>query len=132
MIVVIDNLNIDPTLNTPKISTDYAIGIIKITGRSIPEHPHSFYHPLQNWLEQFIATNPSTIHFFLFLDYMNTHSHECLYNIFKLAEAYCLENNKPFTIEWLYDEDDEDLLEIGEDFESMVKADFKFVPKTID
>lgn len=101
-------------------------GELKITGRSIPEHPVKFYEPISNWIADFIATKPSNINFLVHLDYLNTHSTECMLVILKRLDNYRKDSNAKVTVDWHIDEDDEDMEALGEDLASLVDIPFTF------
>ena len=51
------------------------------------------------------------------LEYFNTSSSKCILDVFKKLEAIHKAKNDVI-INWHYEEDDEDMLEAGEDYES--------------
>lgn len=99
-------------------------GILTIEGRSIPEHPLKFYQPLTDWLTDFLATNPEKVLLKVHLDYLNTHSTECMLVLFKKIDEYHKLNNKDAAIVWIFDEDDEDMENLGEDLKTFVTLPF--------
>jgi len=58
------------------------------------------------------------------LEYFNTASSKCILDFFKKLEEM---NNKvtKVTINWYYEEDDEDMQEAGEDYQTIVNLPFK-------
>ena len=73
---MINPLFIAGTTVSPTVNFDPINGWLQINGRCIPEHPIKFYQPLENWLNDFIATQPVSIKLSIYIDYMNTHSTE--------------------------------------------------------
>jgi len=116
-----DNLLIEGTINTPKIDFNATTNLLKIWGRSIPEHPINFYKPIENWLDTYITTSPKEITLEIYLDYLNTHSTECMYILLKKLADYQSTLSKNVKVVWLYDEDDEDMESMGEDISDIVK-----------
>ena len=60
------------------------------------------------------------------LEYFNTSSSKCILDVFKKLEAIHKAKNEVI-INWYYEEDDEDMLEAGEDYESIIRVPFKMV-----
>ena len=50
-----ENLNIQPTFNTPTISFNADTGKLFLKGRSIPEDPGEFYERIFHWLEEYFG-----------------------------------------------------------------------------
>jgi hypothetical protein len=117
-------INIEGTPKTPSIKFDAEKDILEIRGRSIPENSIEFYKPLVDWLDEY-AKNPAiktqvNIH----LEYFNTSSSKCILDVFKKLEAIHKAKHD-VVINWYYEEDDEDMLEAGEDYESIIRIPFK-------
>ncbi len=60
------------------------------------------------------------------LEYFNTSSSKCILDVFKRLETIYKARNEVI-INWFYEEDDEDMLEAGEDYESIINIPFKMV-----
>ncbi len=121
-----DPIKIEGTPKTPTVEFDATSGKIEIKGRSIPENSIEFYKPLVDWLDQY-AENPSTkTEVNIQLEYFNTSSSKCILDVFKKLEVVH-KANKEVVINWFYEEDDEDMLEAGEDYQSILKIPFKMV-----
>ena len=93
-------------------------------------HPlHStieFYKPLVDWLEEYKENAQPMTKVIIQLEYFNTSSSKCILDVFKKLEAVHKAKN-PVEIHWYYEEDDEDMLEAGEDYESIIRVPFKMV-----
>jgi hypothetical protein len=119
-------INIEGSQKTPSIIFDQEKSTLEIRGRSIPENSIEFYKPLVDWLDDY-AKGPNTktqvdIH----LEYFNTSSSKCILDVFKKLEAIHKAKHD-VVINWYYEEDDEDMLEAGEDYESIIRVPFKMV-----
>jgi hypothetical protein len=117
---------IEGTPKTPSIRFDSAKGIFEIKGRSIPENSVEFYKPLIDWLEAYKATPLAKTVVSIRLEYFNTSSSKCILDVFKKLEAIHKTRNE-VEVDWYYEEDDEDMLEAGEDYESIIRVPFKMV-----
>lgn len=114
------------TPKTPYVRFDGENGVIEIKGRSIPENSIEFYKPLIDWLENLASTEVNKIAVNIQLEYFNTSSSKCLLDIFKKLE---LIHKKSSSVEvnWFYEEDDEDMFEAGEDYQSIIGLPFKMI-----
>jgi hypothetical protein len=101
-------------------------GILEIKGRSIPENAIEFYKPLVDWLDDYAKTPQKQTDVNIQLEYFNTSSSKCILDVFKKLEAVRKDDNK-VTVKWYYEEDDEDMLEAGEDYQSILKIDFEMI-----
>ena len=121
-----NTLQIEGTLNSPGINFNPNNGLLKIIGRSIPENPVKFYQPIEVWLIDFIASNPDNLELYIYLDYLNTHSTECILILLKKIETYFKNANKNVKVSWCFDEDDEDMQGLGEDLASITGIPFEY------
>lgn len=119
-------ITIEESSKTPYIFMDPEQGIIEIKGRSIPENSIEFYKPLIEWLTEYSELGMKTTQVKIQLEYFNTSSSKCLLDIFKRLEVMY---RKGWTIEiyWYYDEDDEDMYESGEDYQSILTCPISLV-----
>lgn len=117
-----ENLILEGNINLPSINFNASTHLLKITGRSIPEHPVKFYQPIENWIVSFIATQPTKLEFFIHLDYMNTHSTECVLMILKKVEEYYKTGKAEIKVVWGFDEHDEDMEALGEDIAALIEV----------
>lgn len=122
-----DKLQIQGTAKTPSLLFDADTGILEIKGRSIPENAIDFFKPLVDWLEDYSKEPKELTQANIQLEYFNTSSSKCILDIFKKLEAVNKQDNKEVVINWYYEEDDEDMLEAGEDYQSILKIPFKMI-----
>jgi hypothetical protein len=114
------------TPKTPSIRFDAGKGIVEIRGRSIPENSAEFFMPLVDWLDKY-SENPAKVTTVnIHLEYFNTSSSKSILDLFKKLEAIHKSNNEVI-VHWYYEEDDEDMLEAGEDYESIIRIPFKLI-----
>ncbi len=114
-------VNIEPSQKTPKVFFDKEQGVMEIEGRSIPENSTEFYKPIYDWLDGYIDDpNPNT-EFKFNLAYFNTSSSKCILDILRKLEKL-MENGQTVKVIWCYEEDDEDMMEAGEDYQRIVKV----------
>ncbi len=107
-------LYIKETKCTPKISLN-PNGEMTLVGKSYPENTLEFYKPMMEWLEKYFDSNPShkTV-FNMEILYFNSSSSKLFFDLFDLLEEYSKTNE--IEINWIYDEDNENAEEAGQDF----------------
>lgn len=119
-------ISIEGTPKTPKIKFDPSTGYLEIKGRSIPENSIEFYKPLLAALDKY-ATSPKPVtNVNVQLEYFNTSSSKCILDLFKKLESIN-NNGSSVIINWHYEEDDEDMLEAGEDYQAIINVPFKMI-----
>jgi hypothetical protein len=121
-----ESLLIEGTAKTPSVKFDPNSGLIEIKGRSIPENSIEFYKPMVDWLERYSKVPKSSTKVNIQLEYFNTSSSKCILDVFKKLEEIHKSKNEVI-INWYYEEDDEDMLEAGEDYESIIRVPFKMI-----
>lgn len=121
-----ESITIEGTPKTPSVNFDYSSGKVEIKGRSIPENSIEFYKPLVDWLEKYSSAPKSLTEVNVQLEYFNTSSSKCILDVFKKLETIHKSGNEVL-INWYYEEDDEDMLEAGEDYQSIIRIPFKMI-----
>ncbi len=106
--------------NTPNVSLSPE-GVLVLEGRSIMDDPYVFFDPL---IEKITKCNSKTFTVEMRLEYMNTSSYKLLLILFKSI----VKNFNPtnILIKWFYESDDEDMLELGKDIESIIHVPVDF------
>lgn len=121
-----DSISIEGTPKTPTINLTAETGIVEIKGRSIPENSIEFYRPIVEWLDEYSKEPHELTTVNIQLEYFNTSSSKCILDVFKKLEGIKKSKNEVI-INWYYEEDDEDMLEAGEDYESIIRIPFKMI-----
>ncbi|MBL7943575.1 MAG: DUF1987 domain-containing protein [Flavobacteriales bacterium] len=117
------DIEITGTNKTPSVRFIAARGLLELKGRSIPENSIDFYKSLLNWTEEYAANpQPETV-VHVQLEYFNTSSSKCLLDLFKRLEGV----NGRVEVHWYYEQDDEDMLEAGEDYEAIIGIPFRMI-----
>ena len=110
---------IEGTNNSPFALFDFEKGELKIKGHSYPEHPIPFYEELTRNLSSFLT---DSIKLTINLEYVNTASSKCLLHLLKEVQ----EKFPGSSILWIYEQDDEDLEDMGMIFEDSLDMPFEF------
>ncbi|HCC70495.1 MAG TPA: nuclear pore complex subunit [Bacteroidales bacterium] len=121
-----ESIIIEGTPKTPTVHFDSVQGVFKLEGRSIPENSVEFYKPLVDWLDLYKENPLPKTNVEVKLEYFNTSSSKCILDVFKKLELIHKAKND-VEIKWYYEEDDEDMLEAGEDYESIIRVPFEMV-----
>ncbi len=113
--------------DTPGVIFDLENNKFMITGRSFPADADKFYQQLIKWLDDYKNSGPQEpIVFEVKMEYFNTASAKLLLDtFFKLEDIN--ESGTPVTIKWYSFEDDEDMIEAGEEFDEIVELNFEFI-----
>ena len=124
-----ENIKIEATERTPEIDFNFNEGVFSIKNESYPEDVAEFYgpviDPLKAWLD---SQEGSDIVFNFELIYFNSSSAKVLMDLFDMLDE-AAEKNK-VTVNWIYDEEDDNMEELGEDFgEDLEEATFNMVTK---
>ena len=122
-----DNYIKEGSFSTPSVNLNATSGLIKFSGRSIPENPVKYYQPIEYWFKNFIQTSPSKITFQIHLDYLNTHSTECVLILMKILESYYKSSSADVKIIWNFDEDDDDIEDLGDDLSTLLDIPFETI-----
>ena len=127
-----NKLILEATDTTPKIHFDHLQNKFEIIGESCPEDSKQFYAVLFSWIEEyknylyFINEHSNTkkdLTFTFHLSYVSSSALKYTYNFLQKIEEL-----KPLcsslNIRWLYDKDDTDMEENGNEFTTMVDLQF--------
>ena len=121
------DIKIAATKSTPEVKINASKSSISIKGRSIPEDATKFYHPVLDWLEKH-ASDTDDITLNLYLEYINSSSKKMLIDIFANASELNTAQKHHITIHWQYDDDDEEMKEVGEVLQKKFNLNFSFEP----
>lgn len=117
-------LLIQPTKITPFIYFNEGESCLTFKGRSSPENPIDFYQSVIDFVDEFETSQKSVLVVNVCLEYFNTSSTKVLFNIFKQLASVQDKSGKVIVINWFYEDWDEDMLEIGEDFANALDLEF--------
>jgi hypothetical protein len=121
-----ETVKIEGTPKTPSVHFDAETGSLSIRGRSIPENSIDFYKPLIDWIDKYSLQPKEETQINMQLEYFNTSSSKCILDVFKKLEKI-KQSGKSVTVKWHYEEDDEDMLEAGEDYDAIIDLSFEMV-----
>jgi hypothetical protein len=119
------HLRILPTKNSPEIIMNPS-GIIKIRGRSIHENVAEFFEPVEAWVNEYVEDPADITCVDIILEYFNSASAKVFITLFQKVSLVSLKNKK-FIFNWYYEDGDDDILERGEYFSSVLDIPFNFI-----
>ena len=114
-----------PTKVTPYMSYEHSTSILSLSGRSSPENALGFYQSVMDFLDEFANSDQPSLTANVSMEYFNTSSSKCLFSFFKKMNDIQDDLNKSMTVNWYYEDWDDDMLEIGEDFSADLNIEFK-------
>lgn len=121
-----ERISREATPKTPSIEFDSDQGLLEIKGRSNPENTMDFYRPLVAWLDEYVQSPAEKTIINVHLEHFNTSSSKSILEIFKAVDPLHKEN-KDIVVNWFYEDDDEDILEAGENYEAITGLPFRMV-----
>ena len=116
----------EATPEKPEVILDKGKNHFEMKGKSFPEEARSFYYPIIDWLKEYIRQPNEKTPFHIKMDYYNTASSKMILEMLKVLQELH-KNGGKVEIHWHYPEDDEDMLEAGEDYEEILQLPFHFV-----
>jgi hypothetical protein len=111
---------IEATKYTPRVELN-SEGKMVIQGRSIIEDPLLFYTPVIDWVKNCLSKK-FTLE--IRLEYVNTSSSKLILILLKTIKEYY-----PIAdvyIKWYYESDDEEMLEMGKNYEALIHIPIDF------
>jgi SiaC family regulatory phosphoprotein len=125
---MMEDIYIKESPTTPEVNFKFETGELEIKGVSIPEDTEEFYNPLIEQLEEYIKTlNPTKIVMSFKLIYVNTSTSAVLGKMIKILEPMESEE-RDVMVNWYYELEDEDMKDLGEDFNSFTSLKFELIP----
>ena len=122
---VIEKKHFLPIGTTPEVYLD-PNGVIRIKGKANVLATSANYVLINDWLDKYLA-NPADITVVdICVEYLNSFCTAKLVDMLKKISGIILKDKK-LVINWYYEEDDEDMLEAGEDYESIIRVPFKMI-----
>lgn len=118
-------IRISPSKNTPEIILDPK-GIIRIRGRSIHENVSEYFAPVEEWITGYIESPAEVTCVDMNLEYFNSASAKVFIHLLQKI-TYVTLKHKKFIFNWYFEDGDEDILERGEYFASVLDVPFNYV-----
>lgn len=121
-------ISISATDKTPSILFNTEIGMLTIEGKSLVENAYDFYKPLLDELKEYCKKPCCQTIINIKLEYFNTSSSKSILDVLRRAED--IKSSSITKVNWYYEKYDEDMLEVGEDYQSIINIPFTMVEFT--
>jgi|APSaa5957512622_1039677.scaffolds.fasta_scaffold172981_2 hypothetical protein len=121
-----ENILSEGSPKTPRIVVDNESGKIEVSGRSNPENSREFFTPFMDWLTAYLENPAELTTITINLEHFNTSSSKYVLDVLKRIKKLD-EEDHAFKIIWMYEDDDEEMLDTAEAYEAMVGLKFEKV-----
>jgi len=119
-----ESIYTNKTKKTPLINLNFEENTFQIQGPSFSEDIAEIYVPVFDWIESEIPKLNQELECELYFTVLNSASHKKIFQmLIKLDKFYS--EGKNIKVKWCYDEDDEDIMEMGEDLIELVNIPFE-------
>ena len=120
-----EELKIPSTNSTPEIILNPK-GFIKIRGRSIHENISHHFRQAEAWITNYVKSPAEVTCVDIDLEYCNSASSKLLIHLLQKISRIQQERKK-LTVNWYYEDGDEDIHEVGEFISSILNVPFNFI-----
>lgn len=118
------DIYIPATSDTPEINFKFSNNTLSMCGEAYPENGVEFFRPILRQLQSHLKSlNGDAIEFNFKLTYFNSVSTKIFYSMFELLNEYAKNHPNSVLLNWHHDEDDDTILELGQD----VQEDFTWI-----
>ena len=121
-----DDFYVPATATSPEIDFRFSSNTLGIRGESYPENATAFYGDALRQLRLYLALLSAThVEINVELKYFNSSSTKILYTLFGMLND-CISKGNDVTLNWFHDEEDETILEFGEElYEDFGQLNFR-------
>ena len=123
------NIELPATAATPTVFADSDAGFLEMRGDSYPENSFEFFAPLVEWVQNHLSAPDAALRLDLYLLYLNTSSVRAMMDIFELLED-AHNSSHAVSVRWFYDEDNDRIAELAEEFKEDCSFPFDILPNT--
>ena len=115
------------TSTSPYVLIDEEKGYMRFEGESYLEDVINFFKEINDWLDSYLPTDFTMLTFDCAMEYFNSSTTKILYNILRVMDKHA--SSKKVVVNWIVaDEDDDMLIECGEDYrEEMENLEFNLI-----
>lgn len=110
-----NDLKIEGTQSAPAITCTAANGLVEMKGDSYPENSFELFSPVMGWIETYLKDSQQALLLRLQLLYLNTSSVKAMMDIFDMLDT-AHRQGRAVAVHWLYDEQNERVAELAEEF----------------
>jgi hypothetical protein len=121
-----NDLVIEKTKSSPEVNFNASTGKWRIVGSSYPENASEFYNPIFVWINKYITEVTQEIFIDFQLDYLNSSSIKFIGEMVDKLDKYG-KIGVNVEINWHYKEEDEDILDLGNELKEEVSCKFNII-----
>ena len=119
-----EKISIEPTKKS--LEVECSPGYFKLSGNSILSDPRKFFKPLVEWVEEYTKEPQDKTIIDLKLEYVDTASVQSVFDIMRMFKPL-QDQNKEIAVNFYFEFDDPELLELGEIMEGRLGIKFNFI-----
>lgn len=117
-----ENIIIEKTAKTPEINFDFEAGTFSVKGRLFSDNTLEFFRPILEAVRKYEENSNDHSVVTIALEGFNTAAAKCLLDLFRVFENIQKRGRgKSVIVNWHYDQDDEEMLEAGEDYQAILE-----------
>lgn len=116
-------LFIPGTNSTAEVDFNRESGMMSLTGVSIPENADLFFKPLHEWTDTLVGNYSGNLTLSICLTYFNTTT---VRHLLPFMQRLIQNFRNSLVVVWKYEEDDEELLERGEELSDVLQFKFEY------
>ena len=113
-------LEIESTKKTPYVRFDLDKGTLEIKGSILLVNPTRFFDNILEYVDEYLLNPQDHTQILLHINYCNTYASKLLLFVLKKIQKLMKLDLKVSLI-WLYEEDDEDMYDIGISYQSVLE-----------
>ncbi|MDM8566639.1 DUF1987 domain-containing protein [Candidatus Halobeggiatoa sp. HSG11] len=118
-----ENLNIKATKHTPEVTFDVDKHFLELKGECYPENITNFTIPIFKLLKVYLQhLEKQTFTVNVEFIYFNSSSSKMLLDLFDILDKEVVNYKKNIVVNWIYNVEDEDAEEYGEEFEEELES----------
>ncbi len=125
-----ETIIIQETIDTPRITLDYNNLHIKIEGPSYPENAFLVYSNVLKWLNEIGDQYDGALTCDFGFCYISSASKKLIFEILIILEEL-YDKEKEVVVNWIYEKQDEDMIEMGEEYAEMLEIPINIIQGTI-
>jgi hypothetical protein len=119
-------LLIEESGDTPNVVFDPTRPKFELSGRSLPENAAEFYQPLFEWIVEYSKNPLKKTVMEINMFYFNTSSSKMILDLLYRMEDLQSAGHEVQII-WYCDDDDEDMVEMGEEFSELIEVPVEII-----
>lgn len=110
-------LEIEATKRTPYVKFDLDKGTLEIKGSILLVNPTKFFDHILEYVDEYLLNPQEQTQILLHIEYYNTYAAKLLLFVLKKIQKLA-KLDLDVSLIWLYEEDDEDMYEVGLSYQS--------------